>query len=79
MHGTWDLNERWFLNGGGDIGGFGVSSDLIWQLNLALGYRFTESLSTLIGYRGFGVDYSSGGFVVDTIAHGPVIGVSMGF
>jgi len=79
LHGSWDINERWFLKGGGDIGGFGVSSDLIWQVNAAIGYRFTNSLSGLVGYRGLGVDYTDGGFLVDTVAHGPVIGLSFRF
>jgi hypothetical protein len=79
MHGVWDLNDRWFLHGGGDIGGFGVNSDLIWQANVALGYRVNEHLSLLAGYRGLGVDYSDGGFLVDTVAHGPVIGLSYRF
>jgi hypothetical protein len=79
MHGSWNLNNRWLVQGGGDIGGFGVNSDLIWQANLAIGYRFTESLIGLVGYRGLGVDYSDGGFLVDTVAHGPVIGMSFRF
>ena len=79
LHGFWEINERWFVHGGGDIGGFGVGSDLIWQVNAALGYRFTESLSGLVGYRGLGVDYTNGGFLVDTVAHGPVIGLSFRF
>lgn len=79
MHGSWEINNRWFLHGGGDIGGFGVNSDLIWQANVGLGYRFTDSVSGLVGYRGIGVDYTDGGFVVDTISHGPIIGVSLKF
>ena len=79
LHGVWVINDRWFLHGGGDIGGFGVSSDLIWQVNAAIGYRFTDSVSALVGYRGLGVDYTDGGFLVDTVAHGPVIGLSLRF
>lgn len=79
IHGATDLNDRWFLQGGGDIGGFGVSSDLIWQANVLLGYRITPNLSSLTGYRALGIDYSSGGFLVDTIAHGPVIGLTYRF
>jgi hypothetical protein len=71
--------DRWFLQGGGDIGGFEVNSDLIWQANLAIGYRFTESLSGLVGYRGLGVDYSDGNSLVDTVAHGPAIGMTFRF
>jgi hypothetical protein len=79
LHGVWQINDRWFLHGGGDIGGFGASSDLIWQVNAAVGYRFTDTVSALVGYRGLGVDYSDGGFLVDTVAHGPVIGLSFRF
>ncbi len=79
MHGSWEINDCWFIQGGGDIGGFGVSSDLIWQATVALGYHFTDSVAGLIGYRGMGVDYSDGGFLVDTIAHGPALGLSIRF
>lgn len=79
MHGSWEINDRWFLQAGGDIGGFGVNSDLIWQANAALGYRFSENISALLGYRGLGVDYSDGGFLVDTVAHGPAIGMTFRF
>jgi hypothetical protein len=79
MHGFREINDRWFLQAGGDIGGFGVNSDLIWQANAVLGYRFNDSVSALAGYRSLGVDYSSGGFLVDTVAHGPVIGLSFRF
>jgi hypothetical protein len=79
FHGVWEINDRWFVQGGGDIGGFGVSSELIWQANVALGYRFNDNVSMLAGYRGLGVDYESGGFVVDTVAHGPAIGLTFRF
>lgn len=79
LHGNWAINDFWFIQGGGDIGGFGVSSDLIWQANIALGFRIYPSTSILIGYRGLGVDYTDGGFLVDTVAHGPVIGLSIRF
>jgi len=79
FHGVWEINDRWFVQGGGDLGGFGVSSDLIWQANVALGYRFNDKVSALVGYRGLGVDYESGGFVVDTVAHGPAIGLTLRF
>lgn len=79
LHGIWSINDQWFVQGGGDIGGFGVSSDLIWQANLVIGYRLNESVSLLAGYRGLGVDYSDGGFLVDTVAHGPVIGMTFRF
>lgn len=74
-----DLGEKWFVRFDGDIGGFGVESDLIWQAHLGFGYRFNETVSGVFGYRGFGVDYSKDGFMVDTIAHGPFVGAVFRF
>jgi hypothetical protein len=79
LRGVWKINHRWFLQGGGDIGGFGVSSDLIWQANIAIGYHYNDKISLLAGYRGLGVDYTDGGFLMDTVAHGPVIGMTFRF
>jgi hypothetical protein len=79
LRGMWEINDRWFLQGGGDIGGFGVGSDLIWQANIAVGYQYNDKIFLLAGYRGLGVDYTDGGFLVDTLAHGPVIGMTFRF
>lgn len=79
MRGSMNLCEKTVVSAGGDIGGFGVNSDLIWQANLLFGYRITESISSVIGYRAMGVDYSDGGFLVDTVSHGPVIGMTFQF
>jgi hypothetical protein len=63
-----------------DIGGFGVSSDLVWQAFLGFGYRITENASLAVGYRGLGVDYSSGEYrTLDVINHGPVLGFEFRF
>jgi hypothetical protein len=31
------------------------------------------------GYRGMGVDYDNGRFMLDTVTHGPVIGLDVRF
>lgn len=79
MRGLWEFTDRWIINGGGDIGGFGASSDLIWQANLGVGYRWNDQITLLAGYRGLGVDYQQDGFLVDTVAHGPVLGMTCRF
>jgi hypothetical protein len=73
-------NELQFL---GDIGGFGVGSDLTWQLFAGYGFDFSVCKTTLygvVGYRALAVDYSqdNGGFKnnLDLILHGPVAGLS---
>jgi hypothetical protein len=67
----------------GDIGGFGVGSDLTWQLFGGYSFDFTVWQTTLfgvVGYRALAVDYSQDdrGFKnnMDLILHGPVAGLS---
>lgn len=64
----------WYLTGWAMIGGFGVSSDIDWDLFGGVGYEFSDCFSLVAGYRGVGVDYSSGGFVFDVVQHGPIFG-----
>ena len=52
---------------------------MTWQAFAGFGYNFTPNVSTAFGYRGLGTDYSKGKFSMDTISHGPVIGLEMRF
>lgn len=54
------------------IGGFGVGSDLMWDLMGGAGYDFTDNFSLFAGYRATKVDYSNDGFVYDVVEQGPV-------
>ncbi len=74
-----DLGHSFFLRALGDIGGFGVSSDLTWQAMAGFGYRFNDRCSALLTYRAISTDYSSGGFLFDVISHGPLLGVEFRF
>jgi hypothetical protein len=79
LKGRVNLAPDWFLTGWGMIGGFGVSSDFMWDVMGAVGYQFTEGFSVVAGYRGMGVDYHKDGFVFDVIQHGPMIGAVFQF
>ncbi len=68
-----------FIRAGGDIGGFGVSSDFTWQAYGVLGVDVARNFSIGVGYRALGTDYSSGGFKYDVTASGPVIGSEIQF
>jgi hypothetical protein len=69
------LGESSFsLSGWAMLGGFGVSSDFMWDVMGGLGYEITESASVFAGYRALGVDYESDGFVLDVTQQGPVLG-----
>jgi hypothetical protein len=72
---------KWLLQLRGDIGGFGVGSDLTWQIQAYGGYRFSELFQVTAGYRALGIDYGKGAdkerFLYDVTAFGPV--VQLGF
>ncbi len=75
----WDINDQWYFVGRGDIGGFGVDSDLTWNVQASLGYRFNESVSLEVGYRYFDTDYSENNFIYDVAQSGALIGVNFTF
>jgi hypothetical protein len=64
----------WYLTGWAMIGGFGVSSDIDWDLFGGVGYEVNDYFSMFAGYRGIGVDYQSGGLDFNVVQHGPVVG-----
>ena len=64
----------WYLTGWGMIGGFGVSSDVDWDVFGGVGYEVTDRVSLIAGYRAVGVDYESDDLLFDIIQYGPVLG-----
>ena len=53
-------------------GGFGVGSDLMWDVMAGAGYEFNDTFSMFAGYRAVSVDYSNDGFVYDIVQSGPL-------
>lgn len=77
-----DLADRWTLSGEADIGGFGVGSDLAWNVQAFLGYTtslFGRPMTVAAGYRALRQDYESGNFKWDVTTQGPILGVVMRF
>lgn len=72
-------DSKFFVSGGAAIGGFGVNSELFYDLNAYLGYQWTKSFSTSIGYRIYDLDYENDGFVYDVRQEGFVIGFTRSF
>ncbi|MCP5532844.1 MAG: hypothetical protein H7A49_10685 [Akkermansiaceae bacterium] len=73
------FNERWSGQFRGEIGGFGVNADLVWQLVGLVGYDFTENTTGFFGYRHAAVDYQNGGFTYDAASSGPILGLAITF
>ncbi|HSH99047.1 MAG TPA: hypothetical protein VLA02_00490 [Reyranella sp.] len=70
----------------GDIGGFGLGSQLTWQALGVYSYEWHTDrtrIAAVIGYRAMGANYSTGsGFDasgLNLVVHGPVIGVGVRF
>lgn len=77
------ISDRWTYAAMGDMGGFGVGSDLTWQLSGSLGFRMTEHSVFTFGYRYIDFDYEegegSGAFKFDVAEYGLALGVRFEF
>jgi hypothetical protein len=71
LGGKWDLKVR------GDIGGFGVGSELTWNTAAFLNYAAWDSVSLLFGYRALGYELeetvAGRRTELDILFHGPAI------
>ena len=80
---TAPLAQRWWLGLHGDVGGFGVGSDLAWQAWANVGFRASDSVSVVLGYRAIDIDFQEGSgtdlFRYDVLTAGPQLGVAFRF
>jgi len=80
---TWPLDDHWFIQARGNVGGFGVGSDLMWQIMADVGYRPSEKWFFSFGYRVIDFDYDQGSgldrFVYDMQTFGPVLRLGFNF
>jgi hypothetical protein len=79
IRGQADITDHWFFRYSGDVGGFGTSSDLIWNAFGGIGYNVNDSVGLLLGYRALGIDYSKDAFSMDIVSHGPLLGLEVRF
>jgi hypothetical protein len=77
--GRFNIDDKWYLNGWGMVGGFGAASDATWDVMAGVGYQLSDRLSFNAGYRALGVDYSDDGFVYDIVQRGPFLGTVIKF
>jgi hypothetical protein len=66
----WNINEKWFLAGKSDIGGFGVGSELAWTLQATVGYNVSRCSSVELGYRYLHTDYDDDSVLYDVAEAG---------
>lgn len=73
------LAENWHYQLRGDIGGFGVSSELVVNLMATIGYKFNKTLGVDLGYRYVDIDFKEDDFIYDVSMQGIVVGLGIHF
>jgi opacity protein-like surface antigen len=79
LRGRTPLAPRWSLFGQADIGGFGLGSDLTWQVLAGVQYDISQRYSAKLGYRFLHVDYDHDGFRHETDTSGLFAGMAIRF
>jgi len=79
ISGRVELGSGFALQAEGDVGGFGLVSDIDWQVLGTIQYQVADSITLDAGYRYLAVDYDDGGFLFDVALSGPIIGASIRF
>jgi hypothetical protein len=77
------LSDRWWIGLRGDVGGFGVGSELTWQAYADVGWKASKLVSIMLGYHALDMDYEDGDglhyFGLDLMISGPQLGVAFTF
>jgi hypothetical protein len=77
--------DKFLFNARGDVGGFGVGSDLTWNLQGGLGWRASRLIDVVLQYKYMDVDYENGEsgttdyFAFDGSEQGILLGVNFNF
>jgi hypothetical protein len=71
-----EFNDRWSVTLRGDVGGFGVSSELTTNVAAILGLRVTDAMTLRFGYRALQMDFEDDQFVLDALVQGYVVGLT---
>ena len=79
LRGQIPATDRIVLTGLADIGGFGVGTDLQWELLASVSYQFGQSVSASIGYRHLEIDFDDGNFLAEFGLSGPYVAVGFSF
>jgi len=79
LHTRYNFNKTFYTAVRGEVGGFGVGADLMWQVEGVLGINLTRNIFTEIGYRALAADFVNDNFTFDIVLHGPQITTGVTF
>jgi hypothetical protein len=77
------ISNAWRFNLRGDVGGFGIGSDLSYQILANVRWQAGDTFGVIMGYRVIGFDYEDGHGQhyqhYDLVEQGPLVGVTISF
>lgn len=72
-------DSQFYVSGGVAAGGFGVGSDSFYDITTNIGYQWSKTIGTSLGYRMFDLDYEDDWFVYDVKQEGWLLGLTWAF
>lgn len=79
LRSRYNFNKTYYTAVRGEVGGFGVGADLMWEVETVVGINLTHCIFTEIGYRALGGNFEEKDFKFDVVAHGPQITTGITF
>lgn len=79
LRGRYYLSKPIYLTGRADIGGFGVGSELAWQVNAGVGFQIARNVFSEVTYRIYDVNYRHDGLIFDALTHGVEVSAGINF
>jgi hypothetical protein len=79
LRGRYYVSRAVFLNGYGDVGGFGAGSELSWQVLGSIGVQAARWCDVQLGYRALSFEYDGARGKQEITTHGPIIGATIRF
>jgi len=79
LRGRCYLSNLFFVNGYGDVGGFGAGSEMSWQVLGTVGIQAARWCDVQVGYRALGFEYQGTRGTQEITTHGPIIGATILF
>jgi hypothetical protein len=79
LRARYNFNKTYYTAVRGEIGGFGVGADLMWEVETVVGINLTRCIFTEIGYRALGANFEDRDFRFDVVTHGPQITTGITF
>ena len=70
-----DSKGKWGAWTKGDIGGFGVNSQMTWQMNVGVAYMLSPNVPLTLGFKYLGVNYYKNNLNWTVNEYGPTLGI----